>query len=283
MSRLLERRLAMAMLFAPALVTSACEDPETTVQLHFRAVVGDAPFACGTSFEGLGTSATRAEFSDMRFYVSDIVLISNNGAEVPASIEGDGRWQLPGVALLDFEDRSGLCTNGTEPTRTFVNVKADGSDFTGVRFTIGVPFDVNHGDTATAPSPLNLSGLFWNWQAGYKFMRIDAKLDGGRGFNLHVGSIGCSMDIATTTVKSCERPNRAVFSLSDFNPETDAIVLDVAELIADVDLSADAGGAPGCMSTPDDPECRPVFEALGLSVDDAATHDRQTVFSAGPR
>ncbi len=53
---------------------------------------------------------------------------------------------------------------------------------TGPIFTIGVPFDFNHNDAATAPSPLNLSGLVWMWDDGYEFMRIDAVPTTGSAF-----------------------------------------------------------------------------------------------------
>lgn len=262
-------------------------DADTTaagVDLHFAANVADSPFNCNTTYSGLGQAGdASAHFTDLRFYVSDVVLIDADGAEVPAPLVPDGLWQLPEVALLDFEDGSGFCVNGTAPMNAVVRTSAPEGDWRGVRFTLGVPFAVNHGDTATAPTPLNLTALFWNWNAGYKFIRVDAQIGGTRGFNLHLGSIGCAMDMTTGSVRECERPNRPVVTLPDFDPATDVINLDVAALYADVDLSAEQGGAPGCMSAPDDPECRPVFEAFGLSVDDASVSDTQRVFSAAAR
>jgi uncharacterized repeat protein (TIGR04052 family) len=250
------------------------------VELRFAAKVGDAPFDCNTTYSGLGQSEdATAHFTDLRFYVSDVVLIDGDGQEVPAPLVADGLWQLPEVALVDFEDGSGFCVNGTAPMNAVVRTSAPEGDWRGVRFTLGVPFAVNHGDTATAPSPLDLTGLFWNWNAGYKFIRVDAQIGGTRGFNLHLGSIGCAMDMTTGTVRACERPNRPSITLSDFDPATDVITLDVAAFYAGVDLSAEQGGAPGCMSAPDDPECRPIFEALGLSVDDASVRDTQQVFA----
>ena len=266
--RLKTMSTAMALAAAP-LVTTGCDDAAPGVVLRFEARVGDLPFACGRSYTDVGEGATAVDFSDGRLYVSDIVLVDAAGREVAAPLASDRRWQSADVALLDFEDQSGACTNGTPDLRSEVETTLPPGDWTGVRFTLGVPFASNHGDTAVAPSPLNLSALFWNWQAGYKFLRLDARIDGERGFNIHVGSIGCSMDLGTATVRACERPNRARVALDTFDPATDTIVLDAAALFEGIDLSADAGGAPGCMASPDDPECRPIFEALGLSVDDA--------------
>lgn len=47
--------------------------------------------------------------------------------------------------------------------------------YTGLAFDMGVPFALNHADVTAAPSPLNIQALWWNWQGGYKFMRVDMR------------------------------------------------------------------------------------------------------------
>ncbi len=277
---------ALSALAAGGIVATGCDADSASgvVELQFAAHVAGAPFDCNTTYNGLGAAGdASAHFTDLRFYVSDVVLIDADGTEVQAPLVADGLWQRPEVALLDFEDGSAFCVNGTAQTNAVVRTAAPEGDWRGVRFTLGVPFGVNHGDAATAASPLDLTALFWNWNAGYKFLRVDAQIGGTRGFNLHLGSIGCAMDMTTGTVRECERPNRPSIALSDFDPATDVISLDIAALYANVDLSTEQGGAPGCMSAPDDPECRPIFEAFGLSVDDATVSDTQRVFSVAPR
>ena len=94
----------------------------------------------------------------------DVRLVDADGGEWPVTLDDDDLWQTDAVALLDFEDKTGTCANGTTPTNTVVkgtyDTGHDTVDFTGLRFKVGVPFALNHGDAATAPSPLNLSGLF---------------------------------------------------------------------------------------------------------------------------
>jgi uncharacterized repeat protein (TIGR04052 family) len=82
-------------------------------------------------------------------------------------------WQHAGTALLDFEDGRAACANGTAPMNTALRDTVAAGDYTGVAFKAGVPFEMNHGDPTTAPSPLNLTSMFWNWRGGYKFVRID--------------------------------------------------------------------------------------------------------------
>lgn len=70
-------------------------------------------------------------------------------------------------------------------------------------------------------------------------------------FNFHLGSTGCS---TTGGVTTCTQPNRVKMSF-DFNPKTQKIVLDYSKLLTDVAVDKNLGGAAGCMSALNDPEC----------------------------
>ena len=129
----------------------------------------------------------------------------------------------------------------------------------GLRFTVGVPFAQNHQDQAAAPSPLNLTGMFWSWQSGYKFVRIEGKTASGSAYLLHLGSTGCAKD-GSGQVTSCTSPNRATVTLSGFDPARNTIAVDLAALLAGSDLSASAE----CHSQSDKAACAPYFKALGL-------------------
>lgn len=142
------------------------------VTIEFAGQVGEAAFACGETYS-LGTEATPVTALDFRFYVSQVALLDAAGNEVPLVLQQDGRWQHQDIALIDFEDRSGACANGTPEVRTQVVGSVPAGDYTGLTFTMGVPFGLNHIDSTLAPSPLNLTSMWWNWNAGYKFARID--------------------------------------------------------------------------------------------------------------
>lgn len=143
-----------------------------TVSIRFAAKVGDQPFVCGTNYE-LGQPALRMMPTDFRLYVSDVALINQQGEAVPVALTQDGKWQYQNVALLDFEDKTGACANGTAETRTEVAGTVAAGSYRGLQFTLGLPFALNHADSTLAASPLNLTSLWWNWRAGYKFARID--------------------------------------------------------------------------------------------------------------
>lgn len=147
------------------------------VTINFEAWVGDEEFACGESYEDLGTSGSTITPTDYRFYVSDLALINEDGNAIPLELVQDGTWQYQNVALLDFEDKSGACGNGTSETRDMVVGTVPEGDYQSLQFTLGVPKGLNHQDAALAPSPLNLTSMWWNWQGGYKFLRVDLESD----------------------------------------------------------------------------------------------------------
>ncbi|MFO0589679.1 MAG: metallo-mystery pair system four-Cys motif protein [Polyangiaceae bacterium] len=251
------------------------------IGIHFEANVGAEPFGCGKTFSGVGSPATDVTIADYRLYVHDVALHKADGTLVPVTLDQDGLWQYQTVALLDFEDGSGSCQNGTPETNAVVNGSVPAGEYDGIHFKVGVPFELNHQDAAVAPSPLNLSALFWSWLGGYKFLRIDSLPAGSdAAFNLHLGSTDCVED-GNGGVASCSRPNSPEVNLTGFDPLTTPIVIDYAAVVASSDLKTNGGGPPGCMSGAMDPECGPVFEKLGIDIADGSIHpDNQVLFHA---
>lgn len=254
----------------------------THVMLTFTAAVNGAAFDCGSSYDKVGLTGTTWTPLDFRLYVHDVVLYDHDGNAVPVELEQDGMWQYQTVVLLDFEDKTGSCTNGTPETNTVIHGAVPAGMYHGVGFKVGVPFELNHADASTAPSPLNLTSLFWNWQSGYKFMRIDGKSTGiPEGMSFHLGSTACSAD-AYGTVTGCDNPNRPDITLDAMDAEMATITVDYGALMAGVDLDTNTEATMAiCMSEPGDTDCAGAFAALGLdfggvSGDPAA----QTVFTA---
>ena len=268
-----------------------------TVTLQFAGMVADEPFACGQTYE-LGTPATAMTPLDFRFYVSEVALLDAEGNEVPLILQQDGKWQHQIVALSDFEDKSGACANGTVDTRTQVVGSVPAGNYSGVKFILGVPFGLNHVDSTLAPSPLNLTSLWWNWNFGYKFARIDLSpateiaqttpdnstaqpkqhAEVFNGFAFHLGSVGCQMD-ATQAPVICSLPNRSEVILSDFDPEKNVIVADLAALLSQTNLAENhEDTAIGCMSSPADSDCAGIMQNLGLPFNDQPVRE-QTFFS----
>ena len=147
------------------------------IAIDFEAWVGDREFACGESYEEVGVSESTITPTDFRFYVSEVALIDAEGNTIPLELEQDGKWQYENIALLDFEDGSSACDNGTVEMNTTVVGTVPEGDYQSLQFTMGVPQNLNHEDAAIAPSPLNLTSMWWNWQGGYKFLRLDLETE----------------------------------------------------------------------------------------------------------
>ena len=118
------------------------ERNELPITLNFAAKVGSEAFSCGSTYAGLGADDSTVHPVDFRFYVHDVRLIDDSGAEVPVALTQDGLWQYEGVALLDFEDRSGTCSNGTVQLNDVVVGTVPFGTYTGIAFELGVPFEL---------------------------------------------------------------------------------------------------------------------------------------------
>lgn len=263
---------------------AAVGDKTQAVEIGFEARVGQKPFDCTQTYE-LGTEETAVKPLDFKLYVHGLQLIGANGKPVDVELEQDGKWQYKNVALLDFEDDSGSCSNGTSAMNTKLVGRVPAGTYKGLTFKLGVPESMNHQNQATAESPLNVEGMFWSWLTGYKFLRIDVMPahaamapqadaeDAGAGhagpvmgFLVHLGSTVCSGNPMDSKGVECKRANRPSASFASFDASKQKIVVDMATLLETSDVSMNKGGQPGCMSAPDDPECEGIFEQLGLDL-----------------
>lgn len=256
-----------------SLAFAACGDDdnnEQSYEFEFAAMVGTEVAACGTTYDNVGTTDASAQIKDARMYVSNVRLMGADG-EVPLALDADGEWQDGTVALLDFEDGSGLCSmSGNAAMNTMVRGTAANQDFTGIKFDIAVPFELNHLDVAAAEPPLDVTPMYWAWAIGYKFLRVDFDVE-GTAWNVHLGSHGCSTapDMTSPPTAECDRPNKATVTLTGFDPTMDVVKFDLGALVAESDITANTDmTAFGCQSFPNDTaECSTVYPTLGLDWD----------------
>jgi hypothetical protein len=98
------------------------------------------------------------QFTDVRFYVT--------------SLKNTSGKQLVEAALFDYRN------NGIE----LLKVEGKPSDFPSIFGYLGVESSLNHSDPAsfTSANPLSTSianDMHWDWNPGYIFVRIEAKVD----------------------------------------------------------------------------------------------------------
>ena len=270
--RLWVRTLGVVALIA--LVALGCDPPRRQVQLELEAVdaVGER-VRCGHPVAfGEGRWL---ELGALRFYLHDLALQREQGDWVrPEFLDTPHTGQ--GVALIDlYDDR---CEANRSPGRSrAVTLLVPGRPerYRAVRFTLGVPEQLNHLDPMRAPPHLADTSMHWGWQAGYRFLRLDGKLKGQRRYAVHLGSAGCEGEIGQVT--RCAYPNRFEVEIQGevFGPGhvRETVLLDLAALL---------GGAEperGCMSDPQERECEAIFKALRGE----ASESSESVFRLAPR
>jgi uncharacterized repeat protein (TIGR04052 family) len=283
-----------------AALLSACANTGTysstqSVDIQFAAAINGQSFACGQSYANVGTTKSTITPSDFRMYVSQVKLVRKDGTAVPVSLAQDGVWQYQNVALIDFENGEGPCRNGTTPTNTSVRGSVPTGEYTGVELTVGVPFALNHQDPTVAPSPLNSTAMFWNWQGGYKFIKFDTASNGlseqkpaapnvmgpVTRYSMHLGSTMCASASRTQAPSACQNPKTLTVRLDKFDVQRGQVVVDMGSVLAQANVDVNAAGtSPGCMSFPKDGDCPPVMQALGLAYDGVAATGSQRLIKA---
>jgi cytochrome c peroxidase len=266
---------------------SGCNNPHradgaegTDVEIQFDVRVGEQPVRCGRALPGLGVNGRATTLKDLRFYVHDVRLIDRAGKQVALELLDDGEFQAQNVGKLDFEDQSGACANGTLSTNAVLRGKAPSGDYRGLSFRVGVPHELNHENPLKIEKPLGMAGgLWWGWQLGHIFFKLELAMaespdDRANTFPVHLGAEECVGNLKAYT---CDRENVPLVVLDDFAPRRDKVVLDLAALLAESTLAnrplapskAEEDDKPvtaGCAGAKNDPDCEPLFTALGLEL-----------------
>jgi uncharacterized repeat protein (TIGR04052 family) len=236
----------------PVLLLAGCSEPRHAVEIPFTAHYGEAPIRCGQPVGDI-------RLTDLRLFVHDVRLLTMDQEEVPVELAELPPWQGGAVALLDLEDGSEACRNGTAAINASVHGTVPPGVYTGLAFRIGVPASRNHADPLRARPPLDQSAMHWHWLTGYKFLRagIASERDG---FWIHVGSTLC--DGTVSAPKGCAHDNRPRILLPGFTPGDSVVIFDLAVLAAAADLG-DAQSTD-CSSGPAETSCGEPFSVLGL-------------------
>jgi uncharacterized repeat protein (TIGR04052 family) len=247
-------------------------------QLNFGAKFGTEAFSCTGTYSGVGTDMVAVKPVDLRFYVQNVRFITAGGTQTAVTLD-QGPWQHQGVALIDFEDGTGSCVGGTAETNKVIKGTLPKGTYTGIAFELGVPSSLNHSDVSTAPSPLNVSGLYWGWLLGriYFASMIEAQVtptgDAGPPIsNVHLGSTECTGAPEDGGAVTCSKPNRPVFTFPSFSFSR-SIVVDVKALYS----KSEAKNTVCHSFTASD--CLWPFEQLGINFGTgSSTPTTQTVF-----
>ncbi len=158
----------------PVMCNTTSEPEDKSVMIQFNMNEGENTFSYDTVYELNGVSV---EFSELRFYVSDIMLHDDAG----------NSEMMTQTLLLD----AGTAEN------SFTIGQTSFSHIHELHLLFGLNETVNHEDPTEADAPLNDAGMHWGWNPdmGYKFLKAEFSVDtDGDNVPDTGGAIHCATD-----------------------------------------------------------------------------------------
>ena len=199
-----------------------CKDDtkEGTLILHFKPLYDGLPLQTFTihPFD----IPQQLQFTHMSMFISDLRLYDQSSEK-----------NLDDIELVDLSfDNAQSAEAGY--TMTLTNIPA--ATYSGIRFGIGVPADLNQKKPADFPSssPLSKTGYYWQAWQSYIFMKTEGNLDSlgngtfDTGFALHTGS--------DALFRSLDGPVPLV--IEDGKETSLTVAIDYKKLLAGVDIKS---------------------------------------------
>lgn len=161
-------------------------DSAVLIDLAVDARAGDQPFAMGKTL--ISAAGDNFSVSTLRFYLSHLELVTEQGSRVPAVLaEADGTPLEYGVTLVDY----------TDPSSTTLHLLVPPGKYTSLALSVGVPEHcqdgglLNHENASEQNAPLDVdTDMYWGWDPGYVFLKIEGRTttpNGTKSFLFHVG------------------------------------------------------------------------------------------------
>ncbi len=174
-------------------------DATVSFKLRIEGTFDTIPFALNQPFVNAAGDTVR--FTMAKFYLSEICVIDTLGRAIPVRVVDTANTVTidnQTVTLLDYANAQ----NGVFE----LTLRANPGLYRGMKFNVGVPFDLNHRDASILPRPLNVDqGMFWTWNTGYIFHRLEGNFDSSgtsRNFLYHIGGDNRNLTVQLATLPS---------------------------------------------------------------------------------
>lgn len=189
---------SLTIAFFALLAIASCkkEDNELTgngpVTIHFDNRAGAGDLALNTDLTI--ASGETINISNFKYYVSNFVLVKDDGTEY--TVPQDGNYFLIDEAADSTQEI------------TLTNIPA--GNYTGIKYIVGVDsmrstMDVSQRTGALDPAGA-ASDMYWSWNSGYIFFRIDAtspqSTETGNMCMFHVGGFGGYSTPSTNNIRN---------------------------------------------------------------------------------
>jgi len=252
-SRLLTK---MAIILSIVLFLLGCGKANNKQTIVVSPVFNGQVIGCDVNFTHENTDWRYQQFL---FFISNLEALTTTGS-----------WIKPELLSSKFQTKSVALIGETcgEENHWQLNFSSDVgiSKWQKLRLTIGVPFEVNHINPLTQESPLNLPTMFWGWQKGHKFLRLELASEQDT-WLYHLGSMGCkAASPLRAPLAPCLHDNKFTFEVDitrgqNHQAEDKVIVFDVEKLVSGLTL----GGESSCQSSPRNESCQQLVSNLQRS------------------
>jgi hypothetical protein len=246
--------------------------------VNFLAKVGAEDLICSDQTDAL---LQRAQiFTDLRFFVSNLALVDDQGQAVPVKLEvaaNSSNLQYTdqdqnSVALLNFLEADCASSDATKKIKTSIEGLLNQGVYKELRFQLGLPYEPMDTALTSMPSALAPSDMGWMWQHFPADIQIE----------MHTGK-------ATKMLNALTSHNKRVISLpislihQGENQKVD-LKMDLSKLfpssaVAFVHAVESACNNSNKTMTEKTPNCAHAFKALGLEVANAKQPYAQSAFS----
>lgn len=166
------------------------------IDVRVAATAGGTPFAMNAPM----TSAAGVPYrvSLLRYFVSHVALVDAAGNVVPTPLADAAGHPLEyGVTLVDYD----------KPETLALHLLAPPGRYTAVSFAVGVPEHctnggvLNHENASEQAYPLNVdTDMYWAWNPGYVFLKIEGHASGANGTNSFAYHVGGDKRFSTVTI-----------------------------------------------------------------------------------
>lgn len=201
---------------------SSCKDDvqEGTLVLHFKPVYAGSPLTTFQTFPFAG--GQQIQFTHTSMMVADLQLF-----------DAGSQRDLQDIALVNLTfDTPGEAAAGYSMTLNGVQT----GQYTGLRFGIGVPPDLNEKKPVdfSSSSPLSNTGYYWTPWSSYIFSKTEGRLDTlgtgmfDLGFALHTGSDPLYRILQWAVPVTIE----------EGKPTSLDVVIDYAQLLDNIDIKS---------------------------------------------
>ena len=224
------------------------------------------------------------QYSQLQLFVSDVEVKINTGQWLVWQLSKN-KYQSDNVALLgEYCQGNAIKQQQIKGNwQLLFEQSIDPSTISQLRFTLGVPFSLNHQNPLLQSSPLNIPNMFWVWQTGHKFFRLDMEevndLEQKDNWQFHLGSTGCKAPSPLRSPKTpCINGNQVKITL-DINESIkgegfESINIDLTSLFSELIITKQNS----CQSEPENDSCLPLFKTMGLLQSGVHQKQQQLLF-----